>query len=58
MSSYEVEEFYQEIIKGCDKVTPDNEALIKEVIGLTLTLKRAKMFKDETDSRTSRLNFY
>ena len=35
--------YYDEIIKGCDKVSPDNEALIKEVIGLTLSLHNANL---------------
>jgi hypothetical protein len=42
-SQSEIDKYYEEIIKGCDKVSPDNEALIKEVIGLTLSLHNANL---------------
>lgn len=41
-----IEDYYQEIIKGCDKITPDNESLIKIVIELTLKLHRDKLRED------------
>lgn len=39
----EIDTYYEEIIKGCSKVVPDKQALIKEVIGLTLDLHRANL---------------
>lgn len=49
MSSYEVDEYYEEIIKGCSKVVPDQQTLIKEVIELTLALHRDKLYQDAKD---------
>ena len=55
MSSYEVEEYYKEIIKGCPKVSPNDESLIKIVIELTLKLYRDKLKDDANDIERERV---